>query len=389
MAERDRRTDVSSCDLARLYESGGLYEPPPSDGTIGNLGRWIEEVYPRYSYSRPLPAHVLCADAGVPESLERYYSALNDRFVVGARTGLFELVNVILFDRTLYAVVPPGKIVAVFESDRQVDRPWKSDLDVALLKHARKPTSSDAPHVYFSSVGSTNYGHWIVDDLTRAKGVFSLPPSAGKVVVVLDRYFDRMDDMRAMSLTALLTDGPDGEIVYIDKDVPYFFERLYYVSPSSYPPVLKSPEALRFLYQRLALPSGDAPQRIFLNREASWRKLLNHGEVSEFFTKLGFTSVSIGFATLTFDEQRRLFANAEIVVGVSGAAMVNTAFCPPGTKVVYLAGEGFVDPWYWDLAAIKGHEYSVCFGTPWRREAPNFASFTVEPCQLSAIAEWF
>ena len=82
-------------------------------------------------------------------------------------------------------------------------------------------------------------------------------------------------------------------------------------------------------------------------------------------------------------------SNAEIVVGVSGAAMANTIFSPPGARLFYLAGEGFDDPWYWDLAAVKGHEYSVCFGTPWKPQAPSFSSFAVDLDQLRELLRWF
>ena len=381
---------TASCDFERLYSAGGIYEQLPSNGaSIEVLGKWLGEVYPGYSYPRALPVHVLSTDASVEETLRQSYAAFNERFTLGPRTGIFELNDVVLYDRTLYAIVSPGELVSVFETDREVDRPWKSDLEPVLLKNARRATDPDMQYVYFSSVGSTNYGHWIVDDLTRAKAVLKGPWRDGKVAVLLDRYFTLMDDMRAQSLGALLTDGPRGEMVFIDKDVPYLFDRLYYVSPSSYPPVLKCPDGVRFLHDRLNLPAEESPKRIFLNRTASWRNLLNQKEVSEFLAAFSFVTVSLGFATMTFEEQRRLFANAEVVIGVSGAAMVNTLFCPPATKVIYLAGEGFVDPWYWDLAAIKGHEYSVCFGTPWKPEAPNFSSFRIEEKHLSTIVEWF
>jgi hypothetical protein len=68
--------------------------------------------------------------------------------------------------------------------------------------------------------------------------------------------------------------------------------------------------------------------------------------------------------------------------------MVNTLFAPPRARVYYLAGTGFIDPFYWDLAATRGDEYRVCFGTPWKPEQPTFSSFTIEDAQLAQLLAW-
>ena len=58
-----------------------------------------------------------------------------------------------------------------------------------------------------------------------------------------------------------------------------------------------------------------------------------------------------------------LFAGAETVVGVMGASMANSIFSGTGTHVVHLAPEGWLEPFYWDLAASRGHRYTAYFGS--------------------------
>jgi hypothetical protein len=378
-----------SCGASLLYGGGGFVESRLEKETWDEqAGDFVHTVYPTYAYDRPLPAHVLSNNPDTPPALAERYRTQSARYTSGALTGLFELHNVILYDRTLYAIVPPGEIVTVYETDRDIDKPWKTALEPELLKSARRPNNPHTAYVYCSSVGSENYAHWLVDDLTRTKPIRDIVLSVGSATVILDAYFPQIDEIRKESIDQILAPASGADVMFVEKKIPYYFERLFYVSPSSYAALLKSPDGVKYVCETLAEDPGPAPRRLFVGRNAFWRNLLNAGQVAEFFTKLSFEAVTISFGSMSFLQQRRLFAGAEVVVGVAGASMVNTLFCPPSTRVVYLAGEGFVDPWYWDLAAVKGHEYSVCFGDPWKPDTPNFSSFTIAEAQLRKIAEW-
>ena len=60
-------------------------------------------------------------------------------------------------------------------------------------------------------------------------------------------------------------------------------------------------------------------------------------------------------------EQITYFAEAEVVIGVMGAAMCNSIFSRPGTKIVYIAPEGWNEVFFWDLANQMGHSYYVYY----------------------------
>ena len=80
------------------------------------------------------------------------------------------------------------------------------------------------------------------------------------------------------------------------------------------------------------------PRRIFLSRRpdanTNGRILVNEAEVLARLANLGF--VAFHAEDYTFEQQRRIFAAAEIVVGVSGAGLSNTVFMKRGSMVVEL-----------------------------------------------------
>ena len=103
-------------------------------------------------------------------------------------------------------------------------------------------------------------------------------------------------------------------------------------------------------------------KRIYVRRNAGLRKLINDQEVSDVLSSAGFTIVSP--ETLSFSEQVRLFSQADIVMGATGAAMANLIFCPPGTRVhVLMAQHEEMPYWYWQrLADCVGVELSYGLG---------------------------
>lgn len=375
-----------SCDAERLYRKGGLYK---AEGIVSTqdsrvLGHWAGNVYGAYSYERPLPANVFAAEPSVEETVRRWYRELNQQYPVGASTDAFVLERAVLYDRALYVVLSNQEVVRVYETSRVNDRAWTQQLDEEKLKNCASPSRRDVTYVYCGSVGSENYAHWMVDDLTKIKGVLEYV-DLDKAILLLDGYTQEMNEVRVATIRALVGTKDKPLISFINRNTPYFFEKLTYISPVTFNPVLKNPESLAFVYDRLHRRSAQSPKRLFVGRNALWRKLLNPLEVEEFFLARSFSLVTMD-GSMPFAEQVETFSNAEIVVGVIGASMVNTIFCNPGTRLFYLAGVGFTDPWFWDLAAVRGHEYSVCFGEPWKPEMPRLSSFRMGAAELAALS---
>ena len=59
-------------------------------------------------------------------------------------------------------------------------------------------------------------------------------------------------------------------------------------------------------------------------------------------TKLGFECVTL--SNMRVQEQIRLFKEAQIVVGPHGGGLTNIVFCRPGTQIIELFDDSYIDP---------------------------------------------
>jgi capsular polysaccharide biosynthesis protein len=71
--------------------------------------------------------------------------------------------------------------------------------------------------------------------------------------------------------------------------------------------------------------------------------------------RFGFTTLSL--SGLSFEEQVRLFNNAEVIVSPHGAGLANLVFCKEGTKIIEIFSKGWVGTMYYDLAQKLDLEY--------------------------------
>lgn len=63
-----------------------------------------------------------------------------------------------------------------------------------------------------------------------------------------------------------------------------------------------------------------------------------------------------------------------------GAWMCNTIFSAPGTKLVYIAPEGWNEVFFWNLADQFDHEYYVYYtGTNLIQESPEEEILMIDP----------
>jgi capsular polysaccharide biosynthesis protein len=112
---------------------------------------------------------------------------------------------------------------------------------------------------------------------------------------------------------------------------------------------------------------GKPSRRLFLSRRSitrelggNYRALLNEDALVEAFAERGYEIVEPEL--LAFPEQIRLFAEAELVVGLGGAALFNLVFSPPATRVVSIeSGAAFAHN-HAALFGALGHPFGFIFG---------------------------
>ncbi len=377
--------------LAHLYGHGGFYddpellapaETPDAAPAVQDLGL----VYPGSNYYRS-DWVVYSDDSEFCSTLSTLSASLRTTHSTIAATTALEVRNGFVCDAVIYVPGDAGWRV-LYPTYRPNDRGAVRLRDASELGARGRGSLNTGKRslFYLSSAGSFNYGHWLVDDLPRLRYILHL--AAGPVTIIV-QSFPGMDKIRRQTIEFFCR-GLDVEVRFIDPLQLFSFDQLTYVTPVSYHPHLKSPDALDFL-RRSALAAIDySPkprERIYVKRRRSRGRVLRNGRaIEKFLGDLGFRTVDP--EKLSFEEQVRTFANAEVVVGVMGASLCNVVFSPPGTSVIVLSPNDWAEPFYWDLATVLGHEYVAVHGKRAKMyTAAHLDDFWIEPELLKRAME--
>jgi capsular polysaccharide biosynthesis protein len=380
-------TRYISCFPEELYGEGGFYDKEVSLSDLLEVSsapeiEFISTVFPCERYLRT-DARVEGPDFEFNKKISNILRLVQSNFMTSPASAAVCIHNCIVLHNVILQPTSTG-IAIVYETYRQNDRPW------ARLPDLRGIDRESVPHYarfqgnafYLGSVGSSNYGHWLVDDLSR---LTALRAFDGPTTVLMPGYGNPIDAVRSEAIRLLAPPEANLQIEFIDPNSPLRFDRLIYVTPVTYHPNVKSPLAMNFVRsfgQALsAHQAGHTCKRLFVIRSADrFRKLLNISEVTRLLETLGFHIVDV--EEMSFRQQAETFAGADTIVGVMGAAMTNTIFSPAGTRAIYLAPNGWAETFYWDLCCALDHSYTVLYGDAQPASVANGADFTIECSKL-------
>jgi hypothetical protein len=360
------------CAADRTYGAGAI--PPGMDQDApgartrnpGDFGiELIGELFPTARYHWRFPANGFIAPTAFTHGLADFYASIATKNCPAS--VLVRLKDAVLAHSILYADVSRVPTI-VYETYRPNDRPAVRIIDHDAIATADPHRFADGNwiNLFIGSAGSANYGHWLVDDLPRLKAAQLLTRIDPRPIrVLIHSYGAAIDRVRMESIRLVL-----GAMTHIDllaPDTPYRFDEIYYATPVSDHPVQKSPVAIDHAV-RETISSALAEDRdpgdrtlLFVTRSSRHgRTLANETEIRQLVEQRGFTTVDT--EEMDFGDQVRLFAGAQVVIGEMGAAMTNTVFCRPSTTLIYLAPSGWIEPFYWDLAVVRGQYYRVLFG---------------------------
>jgi hypothetical protein len=200
--------------------------------------------------------------------------------------------------------------------------------------------------------GSNTYYHWLFDILPRIQ----LLKKSG--------IFDEIDvfilpklkhDFQKASLSYFKI--PNSKIFEIKDNELIFANDLIVPSlPSELGTV--NLWALNFIRDTFLPDSSNLNphRRIYISRKnATARRLLNEGEIVEFLAGLDFEIIEA--ENLSFNDQVKLFSQAEVVVCPHGSGLSNIVFCSKKTKVIDLFYGDFLVPCYWVIAVQLDLDY--------------------------------
>ena len=151
---------------------------------------------------------------------------------------------------------------------------------------------------------------------------------------------------------------PNVDIVEVSADPSYRLERCYYVSQLTQRGCGFLPNW--YLQEFLGRVTPDKPRqrnkRIYISRHQSQnRRILNESELVQRLAGLGFEAYEL--ESMTIPMQIELFHDAEVVVAVHGAGLVNVLYAEHA-KILELFAGPLVRPHFYFLCKARGHSYS-------------------------------
>jgi hypothetical protein len=237
----------------------------------------------------------------------------------------------------------------------------------AVVWYEYKDIETIPEGILISGRCSPNYYHWLIEYLARMYAVRQ-SSKLDHVPLIVDA------GMYQQEFESLAAVCPGWPIYPFKQGTLLEVERLHIPSiPTFLPDTLEIPfwqasalceSTLAFLrttvFSRYAVESVQPTKKIFLARLGA-RNIANAQEIEAVLAEFDFEWVDT--ASLTFEEQVRLFARAAVIVGPLGAAFSNVIFCDPRCKILGLAtpyGKRFC--MQANLAAFVGCEYKILAG---------------------------
>ncbi|MGE7959602.1 glycosyltransferase family 61 protein [Pseudomonas sp. NPDC089530] len=213
-----------------------------------------------------------------------------------------------------------------------------------------------------------NYYHWTVEVLSQLQFVAELPAQYADYPLLISRSSQNIPSIKAL-IEAI---GVDRPLVFLENITSYQVADLLMISaPNNLVPNFKGvvrnhanssfvrPESINFLREkalRLArdVPASECPKRVFLARKGFLRHY-NQTEILGLLEPYGFTSVYMEDQDIS--HQVAIMANAEVIVGPTGAAWTNLIFASKNALALcWMAEEAGPLSCFSNLAAVVGVE---------------------------------
>lgn len=257
-------------------------------------------------------------------------------------------------ERTFLAGLPGGRVFGsgnVLSPDGQmIARDVSPDFGKPFNEHwlltypkIRPPVSLSGKTAVIATTLGSGYSHWLLEELPR---LLTLKPDDCETLIA---HAAQPYNREAVSLH-----GFSGKALPAKREAHHRCEQLLVPSlgqltPATVRAIDEFTAPLRQTTspfgERLYVSRGKAKRRRVSNEPVLWTELAEHR-----FTK-------VHLEELTWAQQITAFHAAKVIVAPHGAGLANLSFCQSGTKVIELFHRSYVNPCYWQLAALKGLDY--------------------------------
>jgi capsular polysaccharide biosynthesis protein len=205
-------------------------------------------------------------------------------------------------------------------------------------------------------LGWGNYYHWMLQALPRLHAAIRTHGEAN-----IDRFLvGAPQPFQSESYERL---GIDATKLLQARDEDCVYECAVLIA-GSMPQQTPTPRwAIDWLRSTFAIaPPVNPTRRIYVERgSARRRRVVNEDEVLTTLSGHGFESVTMDH--MTIGEQAAIFASAEIIVAVHGAALTNVVFATPGARLIELLPANHAHAFFWHLAQRVEVAYDVLVGS--------------------------
>jgi capsular polysaccharide biosynthesis protein len=208
------------------------------------------------------------------------------------------------------------------------------------------------------------YYHWFNDVISTLHETLELMPL--DTVFLMPQDFQNAYGGEFYLKTLLALGIARDRVVEFDGTESWTFENFWWQPPAVHPDD-QTPSAMHWIGQQIveSVPLGqeESPVRIYISRTLpSARVVTNEADLLPSLQKMGFQVCRL--ESMVFEDQVRLFRNAEVVVGPHGAGFTNLIFSKPGTRVVEILAKGYERRCYWTLSSELGQNYQFYLGEP-------------------------
>jgi hypothetical protein len=228
--------------------------------------------------------------------------------------------------------------------------------------------------ILLSGIASYNYYHWLIDYLSRLQ-LINNKNEYSDIPLIVDQICKEIPQLK-QSLNILKARGQ--QVIYIKPDQQYHVKRLIVPSQCSWNVInlkknvllketdsLISKQAINFLRNNslfLVGKTGSFAKRIYISRYSTKSRKFNEFEIQNIFIKSGFSVIYP--EKMTFAEQVKVFSNAQIIAGATGAGLSNIIFSPPKAKIICLVSQKMDFSGFSNIAGLNSQEMIFLAGKP-------------------------
>jgi capsular polysaccharide biosynthesis protein len=220
-------------------------------------------------------------------------------------------------------------------------------------------TYYDLKLAVIGTAGANVYYHWMMDVLPRL-GLISKKYSLEEISYFITEFTKLPFQVETLKKARV----PVNKIIASNDNWNFHIKCKELIVPSLVSPIDQVStfqiDYLRALY-RDCIKKQVRGKRLYISRNKVGRRtIVNEPELLTFLSSYGF---QVEYCEdLSVSQQVALFSSASCIVCSHGSALVNIAFCHPGTTVIDIFNEKHINPCFWFISKINNLYYGYFQG---------------------------